>query len=85
MFLPLFLYSTGRFCSLVAVHQVADLANINVDRALTDAAAASDTEDLIEVLNRVGEFVHDALTHTFFLAGARVMPRSVVCEERELT
>lgn len=60
-------------------------ADVQVDGAMDDAAAAADAINVPHVFHGIGEFVHDALAHALLFVDARIMTGSVQRKEGILT
>ena len=69
---------------MIAVHQLADVADIDVHRTIPDAAPAADALDAVVVLVHViFEFVHEALAHPLHLFAPGIVPGAMKGEQRE--
>ena len=69
-------------CRFVAVHQIAYPANVDIDRALANTAAAADAHDArIVFVYEILKLVHEALAHPLGLGIPRIMAGGVDRED----
>jgi hypothetical protein len=76
----------ARALAFEIVHEPEQLTNVDVDRTLLDAPAATHTGHAAVVLvDKVLELVHEALPHPLQLLVPGIMPGAMVSEERKHT
>ena len=80
---PLFLCGTNTGRRIEAVHEVADLSNINVYRTEPNASAASDTLDArIKSVGKIFELVHKPLANPSGFGIPRIVAGPMKRKER---